>query len=431
MAGVCLDCYFANQLLMVWIPVLKTHYAHVSFPVEWDGGRDGVCRPNGLKLAYFDATSSMWTGRSRTRPQFSHHLQLHLPQNSPFRSLLGQTGFTADAEGPSSYEIMATQMTCPSGSNPHELLAFKTLMSGSARRWISILVELGSTNLNWSAEATMVLLNHLALQCGPPSEQNDPLRLVHSVFRDTHFVEKLLEQVASRLSTLSALASWREAHLMGTMITLTLRTLDLADAASLGAGIYSKALRFVVMARDTCVHWFRLLREEIQTSPDALAAQQLQQRALAAALLCRRTFVIHIEHFVPFDSVSLETYIESGIVAQENMASEVNSLPQTILQDLVSAIKLSYRLEKLVSRCIKDYPEGFRNALKHFWPDADQIRSGNSTITLERHGWVYCDIAGTEMECHQVVHFNLLLGTLLINGKPVGVSKVIGSINVS
>ncbi|KXX81310.1 hypothetical protein MMYC01_201930 [Madurella mycetomatis] len=401
-------------------PFLKTHYAYVSFPVDWDGGRDGVCRPNGLKLAYFDTTSSMWTGRSRTRPQFCHHLQLHLPQNSPFRSLLSQAGFAADAEGPSSYEIMATQMTCPSGSNLHEFLAFKTLMSGSARRWISILVELGSTNLNWSGEATMMLLNRLALQCGPPSEQNDPLRLIHSVFRDTHFVEKLLEQVASRLSALSAPASWREAHLMGAMITLALRTLDLADAVGLGAEIYSKALGLVVMARDTCVRWFRLLREEIQTSPDALAAQQLQQRALAAALLCRRTFVIHIEHFVPFDPVSLETYVESGIVVQENMVSDINSLPQTMLQDLVLAIKLSYRLQKLVSRSIKDYPKGFRNALKHFWPDADRIGSVNSTITLGRPGWVRCDITGTEMEYHQAIHFNLLLGTLLINGKPVG-----------
>ncbi|KAH6855507.1 hypothetical protein B0I37DRAFT_395568 [Chaetomium sp. MPI-CAGE-AT-0009] len=404
-------------------PFLKTHYATVQFPVEWEGGRDAVCKPNGLKFAYFDARSRIWTGRSRLRPQFAHHIQLQLPQNSPFSTLLGHKSFAAEGDGPSSYEIMATQMTCPSGLNSHEFLAFKTLMSGTARRWISILVELGATNMNWSTEASAILLNHLALQCGPFSNQNDnlrPLRLIHSVFRDAHFVEKLLEQVNSRLSNLAALASWREAYLMGTIITLALRILDLASAAKLGIELRQKALASVLQAREICVSWFRLLRGEILTSPDTAAAKQLQQRALAAALLCKRTFVIHLDQTVPFDPASLATYVESAIVTHENMVGNIHSLPQIMLQDLVSAIKLSYHLSRLVLRSICDSPESLRDSLKQFWPDADRIGTANSTITPHSDGWLSCDIAETETESHQVVNVNLLLGTLLVNGKPVG-----------
>jgi hypothetical protein len=320
---------------------------------------------------------------------------------------------------------MATQMSCPSGLNPHEFLAFKTLMSGTAQRWISILVELGATNLNWSSEASKMLLNHLALHCGPVSEQNDSLRLIHSVFRDAHFVEKLLAQVNSRLSNLAALASWREAYLMGTIITLALRILDLSTAAKLETEIRQKALDSVLQAREICVRWFRLLRGEIVTSPsDTTAAQQLQQRALAAALLCRRTFVIHLEHSVPFDPVSLAAYVESTIVTHENMVSNIHSLPQTMLQDMVSAIKLSYRLTTLITRSICDSPDALRDALKQFWPDADRIGLANSKITHDRDlpGWVSCDVAETETESHQVVKLDLRLGTLLVNGKPVGVS---------
>ncbi|KAK4153830.1 hypothetical protein C8A00DRAFT_43330 [Chaetomidium leptoderma] len=399
---------------------LETHYATVPLPVEWEGGRAAVCKPNGLKLAYFDERSGIWTGRTRLRPQFAHHVQLQLPQNSPFRALLSHRRFAAEGDGPSSYEIMATQMSCPSGLNPHEFLAFKTLMSGTAQRWISILVELGAANLNWSNEASKMLLTHLALQCGPASEQNDNLRLIHSVFRDAHFVEKLLDQVNSRLSDLATLASWREEYLMGTIITLALRILDLAAAAKLGTEIHDKALGCVLQAREVCVRWSRLIREEILTSPDTAAAQQLQQRALASALLCRRTFVIHLEHSVPFDSASLATYVESAIVTQENMVRNIDSLPQTMLQDMVSAIKLSYRLKRLVSRSVCESPDGLRDALKQFWPDADRIGSANSEITLDRAGWVSCDIAETETESHQVVSLDLLFGTLLVNGKPVG-----------
>lgn len=121
---------------------LATHYAVVRFPVEWEGGKDGLCKPNGLKLAYYDVASSTWTGRSRTRPTFVHHFQLQLPQNSPFQSVMQDKVYSADSSGPSSYEIIATRPNCPSGLNPHEFLAFKTLTSGYARRWLSILVEL-------------------------------------------------------------------------------------------------------------------------------------------------------------------------------------------------------------------------------------------------------------------------------------------------
>jgi hypothetical protein len=279
--------------------------------------------------------------------------------------------------------------------------------------------------MNWSSEASAILLNHLALHCGPASDQNDnlkPLRLIHSVFRDAHFVEKLLDQLNSRLSNLAAVASWREAYLMGSIITLALRIFDLASAAKLGTDIHEKALGSILQTREICVQWFRLIRGEILTSPDTAAAKQLQQRALAAALLCRRTFVIHLEHAIPFNSASLATYVESAIATHENMVSNIHALPQTMLQDMVSTTKLSHRLKRLVSRSICDSPDSLRDALKQFWPGADRIGSKNSKITLDGAGWLCCDIAETETDSHQVVYVDLLLGTLLVNGKPVGVS---------
>jgi hypothetical protein len=320
---------------------------------------------------------------------------------------------------------MASQPSCPSSLNPHEFLAFKTLMSGLATRWVSILVELGSTNLNWSSESTLVLLNHLALQCGPASEQNDPFRLIHVVFRDAHFVQQLLSQVNARLSTLAALASWRESHLMGITITLALRAFDLADAAGLGAEIRAQALASVLKARRICVDWFRILQEEIQATSDGGAAHQLQQRALAAALLCRRTFVVHLGQTTPLDPLTLGAYVESGIAIHENVGTNIRSLPCILLEDLISTIKLSSRLKTLAFLSVQESQEGFHDALKRFWPGADRTGTANSTITLEQGCWVRYDIPETEVENHQVVHFDLTLGTLLVNGKPVGVGLAI------
>ncbi|KAK0671660.1 hypothetical protein QBC41DRAFT_344465 [Cercophora samala] len=400
---------------------LQTHYSIVRFPVEWEGGRDGLCKPNGLRLAYayIDKDTTVWTGRAFTTPSFAHHVQLKLPRDSPLRPILSHKSFAVEGQGPSSYEIMATQPNCPSGLNPHEFLALKGLLSGAARRWFSILTELGSTNLNWSSEGTMTLLLHLALQCGPSSDKDDPLRLVHSVFRDAHFVQKLLEQVNGRLTTLAALASWRETHLMRSMIVLALRIQELANSAGL-TKLHFQALESVIQARKICISWLRMLREEVQSCTDMSTAQQLQQRALGAALLCRRTFVINVDQTTSLDPLSLEAYIESTVAMQENMTSDVESLSQTTLHDLVLATKLSHQLQSLVIQSIDQRPEGLYNALKHFWPDAERLDPQTSTVAVEGRGWIRCELAETDVDRHQAMHLNILLGTLLVNGKPVG-----------
>ncbi|KAK0726366.1 hypothetical protein B0T21DRAFT_453008 [Apiosordaria backusii] len=400
---------------------LQTHYSNVRFPVEWEGGRDGLCKPNALKLAYayIENDTTVWTGRVFKTPSFAHHVQLRLPEQSPFRPVFNHKSFAVEGQGPTSYEIMATQPNCPSGLNPHEFLALKSLMSGAARRWFSILTELASTNLNWSSEGTMTLLLHLALQCGPSCDKNDPLRLVHSAFRDPHFVGKLLEQVNSRLATLASLASWRETHLMRSMIVLALRIQELAGNAGL-TQLHFQALESVIQARKTCISWLRMLREEIQNCTEITTAQQLQQRALGTALLCRRTFMINLDQTTPLDPLSLEAYIESTIAIQENMTTDVESLPQSALQDLVFATKLSYQLQTLVVQSISKNPKGLYSALRQFWPDAERLDSSTSIVSVNRPGWVLCELAETDIDCHQAVHLNFLLGTLLVNGKPVG-----------
>jgi len=415
--------YLCFCFLTLYYLVLRTHYATLTFPVGWENGRDGVCNPNGLRLAYFDTGSKTWARGAHVKPGFSHHFGLRLPRGFPAQSVLSakpKRSATQD-EGPSSYEAMATQINCPSGLSPHEFLAFKTLMSGFARRWITILVELGSTNINWSSEATTMLIHHLALQCGPASEQQDPLRLAHSIFNDVNFVEKLLKQVDMRLESLETMVSWRETNVMDTMITLALRVLSLTELSDRQTGMRHRALSSVLRARRICVRWFRQLREEIQTTSDIPKSRNLQQYALAAALLCRRTFVIHLENCHSFDAVSLEEYVESTIALQENIISNAaRALSPTMMRHLVFSIKLSSDLRSLVISKIAEHQDGLQNGLRHFWPEADRMKPGSMDIQFQSPGWVRFDLPENDVESHQVVWLDLLLGCLLVNGKTVG-----------
>lgn len=210
------------------IQVLNCHWATLPFPVEWDQGKDKVCHPNGFKLAYYDSVLKIWSRQVLHRPTFAHHVKLVIPTDSPFSRILPNA---YASEGPSSYEVMSSQSSCPAGLNIHEYLAFQTLLSGKARRWLAIMTELGSANLNFSIESTTLLLNHISLECGPVDDDENPFRVTHTIFQHYWFGEKLLEQLSQRLEHLAT--NWREVHLMDTIINLLDRTAILTKEAGL------------------------------------------------------------------------------------------------------------------------------------------------------------------------------------------------------
>ncbi|KAJ5384702.1 hypothetical protein N7517_002613 [Penicillium concentricum] len=78
----------------------------------------------------------------------------------------------------SGFSIASTPQ-CPSGISTQEFIAHQDLVGGTWRRWLCILTELGSSNLNLSLRDTTVLLRRLALQVGPRSDY-DVLRAVHT-----------------------------------------------------------------------------------------------------------------------------------------------------------------------------------------------------------------------------------------------------------
>lgn len=399
--------------------VLTTHYSWMHFPVEWDSGRDSVCRPNGLRVGYFDATSSCWPGRRRCRPTFLHHVRLQIPRTSPFHKLLQNEAFAEFTYGPSSYDVMSAVSNCPAGLNVHEYLAFQTVASGKARRWLAILTELGSSNLNFSNEATTTLLNHLALQCGPPGENSDPFRLSHSIFRDEMFCTKLADQLLQRLESLSA--NWRETHLLDTIITFALRLADFSSTVRLSR-VSEKALAVLIQAREICVRWFILLRTETYKSIDSATSKSCQQYALWAALLCKRTFAVRLSQPDLLDTSSLEMYIQGSITAQDNLVFKVEELPQLLHYAVIRDLRLSYRLRELVLNSIMQNPSALSSSLKELWPETEGFPRKLSKVVPETNGWISCVAKSCEEAAAQNVLYNVAEGILLIDGRPIGVS---------
>lgn len=321
--------------------------------------------------------------------------------------------------GPSSYEIVSTVAKCPPGINVHEYLAFQTIASGKVRRWLAILTELGSANLNFSNDATMLLLSYLASHCGPQDESHDPLRMVHKTFRDELFCHKLIEQLGQRLDSLSA--NWRETNLMETVISLTLRVSDFGRAAGLDS-VLQEATSLLERARDICARWFLLLRAETFKVTDPETAQRFQKYTLWAGLLCKWTFALHAIRSTALSDGALKAYIQSSIMVHDSLMVKLSSLTSILRLAVVRDMRLSYRLHRMVYTTILREPDVFRSSLKELWPEAEGSPRKFSDVTYEKSGWISCRASTVKESNQQSVWYNCIEGVLLVDGRLMGVS---------
>lgn len=395
-----------------------THYRDHRFPVSIDQ----ICVPSGLKWSYFDPSTKIWLSTHTQKPTLAHHVQLTIPSNSPLAAFALPADHTAGLDGPSSYEIIASQTSCPSKLSVHEFMAYRGLLSGTFRRWPSMLVELGSSNLNFSTEAVTLLMCHLAAQVGPAFE-SDPLRGIHSIFRDEPFCESLMEQISIRLDGISS--NWRESNCMEMLLTLILR-LCFATARLTLEG----ALRLLEKVRMITIRWIRHLRTEIHRSTSTDVSQKCSHYALCAALLCRRTFTVF--SFNDIDTIytgtlqygELESYIECSITLQDNLIRNPNSLPLVIRNALIRDLKMVHRLHSILSSSLQASPNSLCSAINNVWPQSEsgvsRTFSAPQWYEPPHESWITLSIPPSTRTKQQTIQFHLLEGHLLVDGQPMG-----------
>ncbi|OLN95467.1 hypothetical protein CCHL11_05172 [Colletotrichum chlorophyti] len=206
---------------------------------------------------------------------------------------------------------------------------------------------------------------------------------------------------------------------MDIVITLLLRVCTLTAT---NKTLPTRALAALAKAREICVRWVVMLRAETYKASDMDTAQRCQQYALCAAILCKRTFVIHVNQFVFLDPKDLQIFIECCITVQDNLVVEVGALPQVLQHAVVADTKLSYRLSSLVCRSIISSPETFRLAIRAVWPEPEDRPRKISSLRCEEVAWVVCDIYEHDGwdEIRQMVHFNTCTGLLLVDHRPLG-----------
>ncbi|KAJ9667426.1 hypothetical protein H2201_002294 [Coniosporium apollinis] len=294
-------------------------------------------------------------------------------------------------------------------------MAYQALFSGKHRRWPAILIELGSSNLNFSTEATTVLMSQLALQAGP-ADQADPLRAVHKVFRDATFCKRLVDQLGQRLDGISS--NWRETHCMEMLVSLILRLASLATEPA----ILDAAVGLVEKARAVTLQWIGLLRAEIHTATDAETSRRCSKYAFWAALLCRRTFTLHAQNDQNLPPTALCHFIECSITLQDNLVDNPGSLPRSLRNALIRDLKVVHRMRFVLRRSVEASPDSLMAAINTAWPEPEGSppRSSHELEFLPNDWWIQTRVGATQQIAQQTIHYHLLEGHLFVDGRPLG-----------
>ncbi|KAL1889974.1 hypothetical protein Sste5346_008553 [Sporothrix stenoceras] len=349
-------------------------------------------------------------------------------------------------QGPSSYEAVASRLECPADMSVHEFEAFQRLISGTSRRWLTMAVEMGSSNVDFSKEDAIAMFGHLAHQAGPMIPKSsgmtwpynvshaNALGVMHSFFLDEHFVDRILVEIEKRLRGIER--NWRETSTMGLLITLLLRTRTLVDKTQMETGKIDLLLLF---ARSTTLAWMESLRGEVMNAIDSQSSGRAAMYAFKAALLCRRTFTPRLDS--DSDGLSaddLNTFLRASIAMQQNLTVDINTLPPRDQQLVVRDMVMAYRLRDKITRAAERHPESINEAahrgigLAHA-TGAEGMHSPASAfdewvyLCDNSDGWILSILHPSSTGEHaqdgiapQHIGLHLTLGYLLVNGKIIG-----------
>ncbi|KAH9903539.1 hypothetical protein F4778DRAFT_790586 [Xylariomycetidae sp. FL2044] len=389
---------------------LETHYKGRKFPVAFPE----IIFPSALNYAYYDKRQGVWVRKLDRRLSLQHLFGIHVPAALHSIVVPPERRSSTYVQGLSSYEIVSSQTKCPSQLSPHEFTAYLQLLSGGNRRWLTILRELGSSNLNLNTEDSMLVFSQLANEAGPITSSG--IREWYTGFKDPGFCSRLAEIIGQRLRDMES--NWREVHSMELLITLIHRLV------SVETGERAPGFTLLGRARSITLGWVDSLRVEMMEATEAGKLKTISRYRLWAAMLCRRTFEQEFQVQGRLDRVKLCNFVRASLAYQESITSDPRDLPLTLRNALVRDTHLMFRLRPLLRDGFRQYRDGISSAIQMTWSDANETE-----YTLFFTDWCFLpgpsadwimstmktEVQGTLTEQH--VHYNIVGGHLLVGGR--------------
>lgn len=367
-----------------------------------------ICVPHGCKYGLYDSAKNKLTKSLLGHCNVLEKCTLKLP-NGPFKGLQYAVKNTTHT----SNEVISTQAECPEALRMHEFYAFGTLRSGHRLQWRNIARELIARVLNFRCYETHALVVQAAWQVGPFG--------IEGICRESHFD---LEEEDFGVSLLSALddalgtieGNWQGAMAARTFIALAIRLMSLCTCDV----VRESCARFLQRARKISLGWTRDLGQKLQEAQDEGELKNLNEQTLEMGLTCYGTFDVDLQHLPSFlksdEDVAIVT--ECSIIVHDRCPVFTHDLPPSLKQLLRRHWRLSSRLEPHLRKRILDTRSCIDSTISRLW-GGYVPGSPWTALKTPNERWVMTATSSESNVSSMPVHFNVLDGSLLVNGSPL------------
>ncbi|KAF8554288.1 hypothetical protein OG21DRAFT_1497164 [Imleria badia] len=310
-----------------------------------------------------------------------------------------------------SNDVLADQADCHKDISIHEFIAFGHLRSGGVLQWLNILRELRDRSLSFRYSEVHLLLAQAIAQVGPLTGTR--LRW-HKELQHVNFGHALVDELESLVADVEA--NWLEGVTMNTVSLLLSRIL----ASNPDQAVLEKVIWLLRAVRTKSFSWIQELSDKLTRAP---GDNELRGLLRDTAAICRSTFDVDpdmLEHLL-VSAEDIKVLLSCAILINDNTPSSVSSLPaySRLLLDRDRRLSLVIESNLIDVVLAGSSDQGIDLAVGRVWPD---YRPGSewSPLPDPNSRWLSCTTASTTTQCSQVVRLNLLDGSFLVDGKPLG-----------
>ena len=363
---------------------------------------------NGMSFSMYDSTTFEWTTKLLCKCTLQWPCTLRLPPG-PYKALQ----YWLDGTSHSSNTVLSKQHKCPKSMTLHEFYSFATLRSGHRLQWRNIARELVSRILNLSHDATYQLLVQAAWQAGP-STSFAICRESHVDLEEQDFGLSLLSALNDALSSVES--NWQGAPAARAFIVLATRLLSISPHDS----VQKSCLRFLERVRGVTLRWTREVIHLLHDSKQEEELKILTIRALDLALTCHGTFDVDLDQLelILNSTENVAIVTECAITIHDRRPLTTVKLEKSIEIQLSRFFRLSHSMENILREKIIARSEGMNRTVLHLWTGYEP-GSGWTALNSPEERWLKTKTSTNNGRSSMVVHFNVLDGTLMVNGSPL------------
>ncbi|KAJ8582910.1 hypothetical protein M405DRAFT_885095 [Rhizopogon salebrosus TDB-379] len=269
-----------------------------------------------------------------------------------------------------------------------------------------------NVTLNFRREEVHLLLAQAVLQVGPFSSEEE--LLWHKELNNMPFITALFAELESLMATVEG--NWLEGVTISTIIMLVCRALSSTSEES----IKSRGYLLLRRIRSATFTLLTELSARMQASSDEAVSREFQGRVRDMALTCRSTFDVDGDaSFIQTSDEDMGIFTYCAVMIYDNTPSQPGDLPKHSQRLLERDKRCCLALEASVRRHAEFHKKGLDRAVGELW---GSYRQGTPwrALPAPNSRWLVSHTAPSSSQSPQAVHFNLISGCLLVDGRQLG-----------